>query len=165
MAAMALRPDRRVMVTRRVASLMNGSYNFIIFIYQMAYGFHFSHSNAHISAISSFTPSPFFNSMPGRGSVSTVEERRQCITIVNDGSLWNALMVERASKHYGHLHTFHRSTSSVGLAGADGKFPVTRAATELMHACEETIHKVFLLLCGFFLVSVHPSGPRLAASR
>jgi hypothetical protein len=34
-----------------------------------------------------------------------------------------------------------------------------------MHACEETIHKVFLLLCGFFLVSVHPSGPRLAASR
>ena len=27
----------------------------------------------------------------------------------------------------------HRSTSSVGLAGADGEFPVTRAATELMH--------------------------------
>ena len=56
-------------------------------------------------------------------------------------------------------------TSSVGLAGADGEFPVTRAATELMHACEETIHYVFPLLCGFFLVSVHPRGPRLAASR
>ena len=34
------------MVTRRVASLMNGSYNFIIFMYQMACGYHFSHSNA-----------------------------------------------------------------------------------------------------------------------
>ena len=33
----------------------------------------------------------------------------------------------------GFVHTFHRSTSSVGLAGADGEFPVTRAATELMH--------------------------------
>ena len=78
--------------------------------------------------------------MPGRGSVSTVEERRQCIIIVYD-------------------------FTSVGLAGADGEFFVTRAATELMHACEETIHFVFPLLCGFFLVSVHPSGPRLAASR
>ena len=44
-------------MTRRVASLMNGAYNFIIFMYQMAYGYHFSHSNAHITAISSFTPS------------------------------------------------------------------------------------------------------------
>jgi len=103
--------------------------------------------------------------MPGRGSVSTVEERRQCITIVYDDLLWNALMVERASEQFDHVHTFHRSTSSVGLAGADGEFPVTRAATERMHACEKTIHYVFPLLCGFFLVSVHPSGPRLAASR
>ena len=60
-------------------------------------------------------------------------------------------MVVRASKHHDHVHTFHRSTSSVGLAGADGEFPVT--------------HYVFPLLCGFFLVSGHPSGPRLAASR
>ena len=57
------------MVTRRVASLMNGAYNFIILMYQAAYGY------------------PFFNSMPGRGSVSTVEERRQCITNVYDDSL------------------------------------------------------------------------------
>jgi len=71
--------------------------------------------------------------MPGRGSVSTVEERRQCITIVYDDLLWNALVVERASKQFDHVRTFHRSTSSVGLAGADGEFPVTRAATELMH--------------------------------
>ena len=71
--------------------------------------------------------------MPGRGSVSAVEERRQCITIVYDDSLWNALVVERASKQYGHVHTLHRSTSSVGVAGADGEFPLTRAATELMH--------------------------------
>ena len=28
---------------------MNGAYNFIIFMYQMAYGYHFSHSNAHIT--------------------------------------------------------------------------------------------------------------------
>ena len=74
-------------------------------------------------------------------------------------------MVERASEQFDHVYTFHRSTSSVGLAGAGGEFPVTRAATELMHACEVTIHYVFPLLCGFFLVSVHPSGPRLAASR
>ena len=71
--------------------------------------------------------------MPGRGSVSTVEERRQCIAIVYDDLLWNALVVERASKQFDHVNTFHRSTSSVGLAGADGEFPVTRAATELMH--------------------------------
>jgi len=64
--------------------------------------------------------------MPGRGSVSTVEERRQCITIVYDDLLWNALIIERASKQFDHVHTFHRSTSSVGLAGADGEFPVTR---------------------------------------
>ena len=47
--------------------------------------------------------------------------------------LWNALVVERASKQYDHANTFHRSTSSVGLAGADGEFPVTRADIELMH--------------------------------
>lgn len=76
---------------------------------------------------------PFFNSVPGRGSVSIVDERRQCIIIVYDDLLWNALVVERASKQYDHVHTFHRSTSSVGLAGADGEFPVARAATELMH--------------------------------
>jgi len=89
--------------------------------------------------------------MPGRGSVSTVEERRQCITIVYDDLLWNALMVEGASKHYDHVHTFHRSTSSVGLAGADGEFPVTRAATELMHAFEETIHYDFPCFVAFSL--------------
>ena len=43
---------------------------------------------------------PFFNSVPGRGSVSTVDERRQCSTIVYDDLLWNALVVERASKQY-----------------------------------------------------------------
>ena len=42
---------------QKMAPLMNGAYNFIIFMYQMAYGYHFSHSNAHITAISSFTPS------------------------------------------------------------------------------------------------------------
>jgi len=51
---------------------------------------------------------PFFNSMPGRGSVSTVEERRQCITIFYDDLLWNALVVERASKQFDHVHTSHR---------------------------------------------------------
>jgi len=37
--------------------------------------------------------------------------------------------------HYDHdhVHALRRSTSSVGLAGADGEFPVTRAATELMN--------------------------------
>jgi hypothetical protein len=49
--------NRRVIVTRRVAFLMNGACNIIIFMYQMAYGYHFSHSNAHVTAISSFIPS------------------------------------------------------------------------------------------------------------
>jgi len=62
-------------------------------------------------------------------------------------------------------YTIHRSNSSVGLAGADREFPVTCAATELLHTFEEAIHYIFPLLCGFFLVSVHPSGPRLSASR
>ena len=64
--------------------------------------------------------------MFGRNILSTVEERRQCITIVYDDFLWNALVVERASKQHGHANTFHRSTSSVGLVGADCEFPVTR---------------------------------------
>ena len=64
--------------------------------------------------------------MPGRGSVSTVEKRRQCIAIVYDDLLWNALVFERASKQFGHVHTLHRSSSSMGLAGAGGGFPVTR---------------------------------------
>ena len=72
--------------------------------------------------------------MAAWGSVFTVEERRQCISIAYDDLLWNALVVERASKQFDHVHTFHRSTTpSVGLAGADGEFPVTHAATELMH--------------------------------
>jgi len=71
--------------------------------------------------------------VPGRGSISTVDERRQYSIIVFDDLLWNALVVERASKQYDHVHTLHRSTSSVGLVGADGELPVTRAATELMH--------------------------------
>ena len=106
---------------------------------------------------------PFFNSMPGRGSVSTVEERRQCIPIVYDDLLWNALVVERASKQFDHVHTFHRSTSSVGLAGADGEFPVTRAATELCMICEEKNPLRFPLLFCFFHFFIHPSGPWLAA--
>ena len=40
---------------------------------------------------------PFFNSVPGRGSVSTADERRQCSIIVYGDLLWNALVVERAS--------------------------------------------------------------------
>jgi len=43
----------------------------------------------------------------GRSSVSTVEERRQCITIVYGDLFWNALVVERASKQFDHVHTFH----------------------------------------------------------
>ena len=74
-------------------------------------------------------------------------------------------MAERASKQFDHVHTFHRPTSSVGLAGADGEFPVTHAATELMHDCEEKNPLRFPLLCRFFHFFVHPSGPRLAAPR
>jgi len=69
--------------------------------------------------------------VPGRGSASIADERRQCIII--DDLLWNAHVVKGASRQYGHVHTFRRSTSSVGLVGAEGEFPVTRAATELMH--------------------------------
>ena len=73
-------------------------------------------------------------------------------------------MVERASEQFDHVHTFHRSTSSVGLAGADGEF-VTRAATELMHDFRRKNPLRFPLLCGFFHSFAHPSGPRLAAPR
>ena len=89
--------------------------------------------------------------MPGRGSVYTVEERRQFITFVYDDLLMNALMAERASKHHGHKHTFHRSSSSVGLAGADGEFPVTSAATELRHDRDEIIHLVSPCFVAFSL--------------
>jgi len=41
-------------VSRSVASLMNGAYKFVILV---AHGYHFSHYNVHITAISSFTPS------------------------------------------------------------------------------------------------------------
>ena len=108
---------------------------------------------------------PFFSSVPGRGSVSTVYERRQYSIIVYSDLLWNALVIERASKQYGHAHTFHRSTSSVGLAGADGEFSVTRAATEHMHDLRRKIPLRFPLLRGIFHFIVHPSGPRLAAYR
>jgi len=36
---------------------------------------------------------PVFSSVPGRGSVSTVDERRQCSIIVYDDVSWNALEV------------------------------------------------------------------------
>ena len=76
---------------------------------------------------------PFFNSAPGRGSVFTAEERRQCIAIVYDDILWNPLLVESASEHYGSVHTFRRLTSLVRLVGVVGEFPDTCVATELMH--------------------------------
>ena len=75
-----------------------------------------------------------------------------CITIVYDDLLWNALVVERALKHFDHVHTFHRSTSSVGLAGADGEFPVTRAATELMHDLRRKKHYDFPCFVASFIV-------------
>ena len=53
----------------------------------------------------------------------------------------------------------------MGLAGADGEFPVTRAATELMHDLRRKNPLRFPLLCGFFHFFVNPSGPRLAAPR
>jgi len=81
---------------------------------------------------------PFFNNVPGRGSVSSAEERRQCITIVYDDLLWNALVVERASKQYDHVHTFHRSTSSVGLVGLAVSFPSPAQPLNLCMICEET---------------------------
>jgi len=62
-----------------------------------------------------------------------------------------AEFVERASKHYGHVHTFHRSTSSIGFAGADGEFPVTRAATKLKHDYEETTKYTFPCFVAFSL--------------
>jgi hypothetical protein len=103
----------------------------------------FLHSDAHITAISPFATSI----MPGRSSVSTVEERRQCITIVFDYLLRNALMAVSASKHYDHVHTSHRSTCSIGLVGAAGAFPVTRGATEFMH---DYLSSAFRLVSGAY---------------
>ena len=75
-------------------------------------------------------------------------------------------MAERASTQFDHANNFHRSTSSVGLTGADGEFSVTRAATALMHNLRgkkrSTTISPALWLFSYF---VHPSGPRLAAPR
>jgi hypothetical protein len=78
------------------------------------------------------------------------------MTVVYGDLLWNALIVERASKQCDHVHAFHRSTSSVGLASADGEFPVTRTATELMHALRKPFPLRFPMLC-FFLPCLCPS--------
>ena len=74
-----------------------------------------------IITISSFTVYPFFNRVPGRGPVSTVDERRQFSIIVYGDLLWNALVVERererASKQYGHAPcTYLPSTKFLGRA-------------------------------------------------
>jgi len=90
---------------------------------------------------------PSFNGVSGRGSVVTAEERRQCIAIVYDDILWNTLLVESASKHYGSVHTFRRSTSPVRLVGVVGEFPDTCVATELMHGLRRKIPLRFPLLC------------------
>ena len=50
-------PDRRAMVTCGVTSVMNEGQNLTIFMYQMVYGHHFSHSIIHSTAISWFTTS------------------------------------------------------------------------------------------------------------
>jgi len=50
--------------------------------------------------------------------------------------------------------------------GADGEFPVTRAANALMHDCEETIHYVFPCFVAFSLSLCILMGlARLAAFR
>ena len=132
----------------------------------MVYDHHFSHSIIHITAISSFAPSSAACPVGVQFiQVYTADERRQCSIIVYGDLLLNALLVERASKQYDHAHTFHRSTSSVGLAGVDGEFPVTRAATEFMHGCVGKKSLQSPLLCGFFHFFVHPSGHWLAAPR
>ena len=103
---------------------------------------------------------PFFNSMPGRGSVPTVEERRQCITIVYDDLLWNALVVERAPK-LPSINQLPRWGSRVLMVS----FPSPAQPLNLCMICEEKNPLRFPLLCGFFHFFVHPSGPRLAAPR
>ena len=91
---------------------------------------------------------PFF----GRGSISFVDEWKQRIIIVYDGLLWNALVVRRVSAQYCHVHASHRSTSSVGLAGADGDLSVTRTATEHMHELRrKKIHYGFPYLVASFI--------------
>jgi len=106
---------------------------------------------------------PFFNSVLGRGSVFTAEERRQCIAIVYDDILRNALLVERASKHYGSVHTFRRSTFPVGLVGVVGEFPDTCVATELMHGLRRKFPYDSPCSVACFQVCVLPYEPRLAA--
>ena len=54
-----------------------------------------------------------------------------------------------ASKHYGSVHTFRRSTSPVMLVGVVGEFPDTCVATELLHGLRRKIPLRFPLLCSF----------------
>jgi len=53
----------------------------------------------------------------------------------------------------------------MGLASANSEFPVTRAATELMHDLRRKNPLRFPLLYGSIHFFDRPSGPRLAAPR
>jgi len=130
-----------------MASLMNGAYNFIFHHIYVSFGLrppictlyrlHYLHIFVY----------PFFNSASGRDSVFTAEERRQCIAIAYDDILWNALLVESASKHYGSVHPFRRSTSPVRLVGVVGEFPDTCVATKPMHGLRRKFPLRLPLLC------------------
>ena len=108
---------------------------------------------------------PFFNSMPGRGSVFTVEERRECITIVYDDLLWNALVTERAPKQFDMYIPSIDQLPRLGSRVLTVSFPSPAQPLNLCMICEEKHPLRFPLLCGFFHFFVHPSGPRLAAPR
>ena len=100
---------------------------------QMVYDHHFSHYIIHITAISSFTPS----STACPVGVQFLPWMRGGSALLSSTTTYCGMLLrsrEHRSSMAMHIpHTFHRSTSSVGLAGADGEFPVAHAATELMH--------------------------------
>ena len=157
--------DRTVMVTRRVASPMNGAYNFIIFMYQyqMAYGYHFSHSNAHITAISSFTPSSTacpvgVQFLPWKRGGSAL---RSSTTTYCEMLLWSR-------EHRSSLTVYIPSIDQLPRWGSrvlTVSFPSPAQPLNLCMICEEKNPLRFPLLCGFFHFFFHPSGPRLAAPR
>ena len=151
------------MVTRRVASLMNGAYNFIIFMYQMAYGYHFSHSNAHITAISSFTPSSTacpvgVQFLPWKRGGSAL---RSSTTTYCEMLLWSREHRSSLTMYIPSIDQLPRWGSRVLTVS----FPSPAQPLNLCMICDEKNPLRFPLLCGFFHFFVYPSGPRLAAPR
>jgi len=133
----------------------------------MVYDHHFSHSIIQITAISSFTPS----STACPVGVQVLPWMRGGSTVLSSTATYNGMLLRSRehlssmAMHMPSIDQLPRWGSRILTVSFVDKFPVTRAATKLMHDLQKKMPLRFPLLCGFFHFFVHPSGPRLAAPR